>query len=63
VFVLVAAESAGMPLPGETALVAGAVLAAMGSLEIGLVIALAVLGAVAGDNIGSLVPTLKAATG
>ena len=51
-FVLVAAESAGVPVPGETALVAAAVLAAMGHLEIGLVVALAALGAVVGDNVG-----------
>jgi len=54
-FVLVAAESAGVPVPGETALVAAAVLAAMGHLEIGLVVALAALGAVVGDNIGYLI--------
>jgi membrane-associated protein len=54
-FFLVAAESAGVPVPGETALVAAAVLAAMGHLEIGLVVALAALGAVVGDNIGYLI--------
>jgi membrane-associated protein len=54
-FVLVAAESAGVPVPGETALVAAAVLAAMGHLEIGLVVALAALGAVVGDNVGYLI--------
>jgi membrane-associated protein len=54
-FVLVAAESAGVPVPGETALVAAAILAAMGHLEIGLVVALAALGAVLGDNLGYLI--------
>ena len=53
--VLVAAESAGVPVPGETALVAAAILAAMGHLQIGLVVALAALGAVLGDNVGYLI--------
>jgi membrane-associated protein len=54
-FVLVGAESAGVPVPGETALVAAAVVAAMGRLDIGLVVAVAALGAVVGDNIGYLI--------
>jgi membrane protein DedA with SNARE-associated domain len=45
-------------VPGETALVAAAVLAAMGHLDIGLVVAVAALGAVVGDNIGYLIGRL-----
>jgi membrane-associated protein len=50
--VLIMAESAGVPLPGETALIVGAVLAAAGKLEIELVIAAAAAAAILGDNIG-----------
>jgi membrane protein DedA with SNARE-associated domain len=53
VFLIVGLESAGMPLPGEITLVTAAVFAATtSSLDIGLVIAVAVAGAVTGDNIG-----------
>jgi membrane protein DedA with SNARE-associated domain len=53
VFLLVALESAGVPLPGETILVAAAVLAGHsheGSIV--QIIALAAAGAIIGDNIG-----------
>ena len=49
---LVAVESFGVPLPGETALVTAAALAALGRLNIGLVIAAAASGAILGDNAG-----------
>jgi len=52
IFVLVALESAGVPMPGETALVSGAVLAGRGDLHIGLVIACAATAAILGDNAG-----------
>ena len=56
VFLIVMFESAGAPLPGETALVLAAVFAgATGELDIALVIALAVVAAILGDNIGYLV--------
>ena len=55
----VAAESAGVPVPGETTLVASAVLAAQGHMQIGLVVALATLGAIAGDNLGYIVPRFR----
>jgi membrane protein DedA with SNARE-associated domain len=55
VFVLVMGESSGVPIPGETALIAGAVLASKGKLEIAIVIPLAALGAIVGDNIGYLI--------
>ena len=53
VFCIVALESAGIPLPGETALVLAAVFAgATGLLDIKIVIALAAAGAILGDNVG-----------
>jgi membrane protein DedA with SNARE-associated domain/membrane-associated phospholipid phosphatase len=51
-FLLVAVESLGVPLPGETALVTAAALAATGRLRIALVIAAAAAGAIVGDNAG-----------
>ncbi len=52
VFFLVALESAGVPVPGETALVSAAVFAATGSLNIVLVVFSAAAAAVLGDNAG-----------
>jgi membrane-associated protein len=54
-FVLVMSESAGVPIPGETALIAAAVLASQGKLQIGVVIALAAAAAIVGDNIDYLI--------
>jgi len=54
-FVLVMSESSGLPIPGETALIASAVLASEGTLDITLVIALAATAAITGDNIGYLI--------
>ncbi len=54
-FLLVMAESAGALVPGETALIGGAVLASRGQLSIELVIALAATAAIVGDNIGYLI--------
>jgi membrane protein DedA with SNARE-associated domain len=51
-FLLVMVESSGVPIPGETALIAASVLASQGRLKIELVIACAALGAIIGDNIG-----------
>ena len=51
---LVAAESAGLPLPGETALITASILAANGHVELPLVIAFTVVASVAGDNVGYL---------
>jgi membrane protein DedA with SNARE-associated domain len=45
-------ESGGLPIPGETSLIAAAVLASQGKLQIGLVIPLAATAAIVGDNIG-----------
>jgi membrane-associated protein len=54
-FVLVMAESGGVPIPGETALITAAVLASRGKLQIEWVIALAAAAAIVGDNIGYLI--------
>jgi membrane-associated protein len=54
-FLVVMAESSGVPVPGETALIAGAVLASQGKLQIELVIILAAAAAIVGDNIGYLI--------
>ena len=52
VFIVVGLESAGVPMPGETALVTAAIFAGQGTLDIKWVIASAVLAAVLGDNAG-----------
>lgn len=53
VFVLVAVESAGIPVPGETMLLTAAVYAGTThKLQIWLVIAAAIAGAILGDNAG-----------
>jgi membrane protein DedA with SNARE-associated domain len=51
-FLVVMAESFGLPLPGETALVAFSLLAAQGHYSIWLVVALAAIAAIIGDNLG-----------
>ena len=45
-------ESAGIPLPGETALIAAGIFASRGDLDIFEVIAVAAAAAIVGDNIG-----------
>jgi membrane protein DedA with SNARE-associated domain len=56
VFVLVMAESVGVPVPGETALVGAALYAgSTHKLQIWWVIAVAIAGAIIGDNIGFLI--------
>ena len=52
VFVLVAVEGAGIPLPGETALIAGGILASQGHFSIEALIVVAATGAILGDNTG-----------
>jgi membrane protein DedA with SNARE-associated domain/membrane-associated phospholipid phosphatase len=52
VFFGVMAESTGVPLPGETILLAAGILAQRGSLDLGDVILFGILGAVVGDQIG-----------
>jgi membrane protein DedA with SNARE-associated domain len=51
-FALIFGESAGLPLPGETALLTAGVLAGTGRLSLPLVIAVAVVAAVTGDTLG-----------
>jgi membrane protein DedA with SNARE-associated domain len=51
-FFIVFLESAGVWVPGETALVAAGVLASNGHFSIAAVIGLAALGAILGDNVG-----------
>jgi membrane protein DedA with SNARE-associated domain len=51
-FAVIAAESAGVPLPGETALIAASILAAQGHYSIVSVIAVAASAAIIGDNVG-----------
>jgi len=50
----VGVESSGVPVPGETALIAASVLASQGHLSIELVIPIAAAAAIVGDNIGYL---------
>jgi membrane-associated protein len=49
---LIGGESAGIPLPGETALITASILASQGKLWLPLVIAVAAAAAIVGDNIG-----------
>ena len=51
-FAIICLESAGLWLPGETALIAAAVYASKGHLSIEATIAVAAIAAIIGDNIG-----------
>jgi membrane protein DedA with SNARE-associated domain len=56
IFGIVALESAGVPLPGETILVAAALLAATtGQINIVVVVLAAAAGAIVGDGVGYMV--------
>jgi membrane protein DedA with SNARE-associated domain len=61
-FVLIAMESAGVPLPGETALITAGVLAARGDMDIVEVIVVAAAAAIIGDNVGYWVGRLGGRT-
>jgi membrane-associated protein len=52
VFALIAVETMGIPVPGETALVAAALLAHDGQLSIVVLVVIAALAAITGDNVG-----------
>ena len=52
VFALIAIETMGIPVPGETALIAAALLAHDGQLEIVPLIVIASAAAIIGDNVG-----------
>jgi membrane-associated protein len=54
-FIVIALESTGVPLPGETALFAAAILASNGKLSIVAVIVVAAAAAIIGDNAGYLI--------
>jgi membrane-associated protein len=54
-FGLVGAESTGVPVPGETALITAGILAHHGQFQIWLVIAVAATAAILGDNLGYLI--------
>jgi len=51
-FVLITLESAGIPLPGETALITAGVLASQGKFNIVAVVVVAASAAIIGDNAG-----------
>jgi membrane protein DedA with SNARE-associated domain len=51
-FVLIFVETAGIPLPGETALIAAGILASQGKLDIVWVVVVAATAAILGDNTG-----------
>jgi membrane protein DedA with SNARE-associated domain len=51
-FLIVMLESGGVPLPGETALVAASVFASRGKLDILAVVVVAAAAAIIGDNLG-----------
>jgi undecaprenyl-diphosphatase len=55
VFFGVFLENTGLPVPGETALLAGAALSRSGRLSLPLVIVTAIAGAILGDNLGFLI--------
>jgi membrane protein DedA with SNARE-associated domain len=52
VFVLIAIETMGIPVPGETALITAGIVASRGRLQIEAVIAVAAAAAIVGDNVG-----------
>lgn len=55
VFLGVFLENTGLPVPGETTLLAGAALARFGSLSLVWVVVSAIGGAILGDNLGFLI--------
>src|ERR1700750_56620 len=54
-FLVVMAESSGVPGPGETGMSTAGILSSSGKLKIELVIAIAAAAAIVGDNIGYLI--------
>src|SRR3954463_10337890 len=52
VFALIAVETMGIPVPGETALIAAALLAHDGQLSIVPLVAIAAPAAISGDTVG-----------
>lgn len=54
-FTLVGLESSGLPVPGETALISVSLLASQGQVSIEIVIVVAALAGIVGDNVGYLI--------
>ncbi len=54
-FALIAIETMGIPVPGETALIGAGILASKGDLSIEAVIAVSATAAILGDNVGFLI--------
>jgi membrane-associated protein len=54
-FLVIAMETMGIPVPGETALLTAGVLASRGHLDITAVIAVAAAAAILGDNVGFMI--------
>lgn len=54
-FALIGVESAGVPVPGETALVTAGVLSHHGQFQIEVVIAIAAAAAIVGDQVGYVI--------
>jgi membrane protein DedA with SNARE-associated domain len=54
-FALIAVETMGIPLPGETALIAAGIFASQGHLSIEAVVVAAAVAAILGDNVGFFV--------
>ena len=54
-FGLIGAESSGLPVPGESAVITAGILAHDGQLQIQLVIVIAAAAAIVGDNIGYVI--------
>ena len=52
VFALIAVETMGIPVPGETALIGAALLAHEGQMSIVVLVAIAAAAAIIGDNVG-----------
>jgi membrane-associated protein len=52
VFALIAVETMGIPVPGETALITAALLAHDGKLDVVVLVAIAAAAAILGDNVG-----------
>ena len=53
-FLLVMAESGGLPVPGESSIMVASLSASRGSLSIPIVLAVAIAAAIIGDNLGYL---------
>ena len=55
VFALIAIETMGIPVPAEAALIAAALLAHEGQMDIGTLVVLAAIAAILGDNVGFMI--------